>query len=126
MNRNKTALTSRAHICSAVVTLFEITKLLRLHREKFEAMFAEDVAANINHTQYPGFLPYAEGLRDAYITAIIKDHCEFVYFDGGVRYSLDEARRKGPGELGSAVCGYQWLDSESDFTTFQKEIDLWI
>lgn len=126
MNRNKVELVSRAQICSAVVTLFEITKLLRLHREKFEQMFNEDIKANIDHSAFPGFLPYAEGLRDAYITAIIKDHCEFVYFDGGVRYSLAEARRKGPGELGSAVCGYQWLDSESDFTTFQKEIDLWI
>lgn len=126
MNRNKEQIHSRTDIARAALVVVEIVKLLRLNRKDLERMFREDVIDHIRHGDHPGFLPYAEGMRDAYITAIIKDHCEFVYFVNGERLTLAEARRKGPGELGSAVCGYQWLDSESDFTTFQKEIDLWI
>lgn len=126
MNRNKEEIRSRADVARAAMVVVEIAKLLRLSRSELERMYMEDVSDRINHGDHPGLMPYADGMRDAYVTAIIKDHCEFVYFNGGERISLAEARRKGPGELGSAVCGYQWLDSESDFTTFQKEVDLWI
>lgn len=126
MNRNKVQIHSRTDIARAALVVVEIVKLLRLSRKDLERMFREDVIDHIRHADHPGFLPYAEGMRDAYITAIIKDHCEFVYFVGGERLTLDEVRQKGPGELAGSVCGYQWLDSESDFTEFRKEVDLWI
>ena len=126
MNRNKVQIHSRTDIARAALVVVEIVKLLRLSRKDLERMFREDVIDHIRHADHPGFLPYAEGMRDAYITAIIKDHCEFVYFVGGERLTLDEVRQKGPGELAGSVCGYQWLDSESDFTEFCKEVDLWI
>jgi len=123
MNRNKDALTSRAHICSAVLTLYEITKLLRLARADFERMFTEDVTRYISSDR-PNLHAYAEGLRDAYLTAIIKDHCEFVYSIEGQRFTPAEAVQQGGRATG--VCGYQWKDSEIDFTPFSKEVDLWV
>ena len=126
MNRNKVQIHSRTDIARAALVVVEIVKLLRLSRKDLERMFREDVIDHIRHGDHPGFLPYAEGMRDAYITAIIKDHCEFVYFVGGERLTLDEVRQKGPGELAGSVCGYQWLGSECDFTEFHKEVDLWI
>lgn len=126
MNRNKTEILNRAQVASATLVVVEIVKLLRLNRADFDRMFKEDVLDHIRHGDYPGFMAYAEGLRDAYLTAIIKDHCEFVYFVNGERLTIDEARQKGPAEMTGGVCGYQWLGTEFDFTEFHKEIDLWI
>lgn len=125
MNRNKVQIHSRTDIARAALVVVEIVKLLRLSRKDLERMFREDVIDHIRHADHPGFLPYAEGMRDAYITALIKDHCEFVYFVGGERLTLDEVRQKGGGQSDS-VSGYQWKGSEFNFTEFHKEVDLWI
>lgn len=122
MNRNRTFINERSQAACAVLTLFEIVKLLRLDRDKFESMFREDVSNNITMSSIQD---YADGLRDAYITAIIKDHCEFVYFIDGERLTVDERMQKGGGQI-DAVCGYQWKDTEFNFTPFSKEVDLWI
>lgn len=125
MNRNKGPLVDRAHIASAVLTLYEIVKLLRLDRKEFERMFSEDVTAHINSQAHPGFVPYAEGLRDAYMTAIIKDHCEFVYYVDGVRLTIEERISQGGGQSDS-ISGYQWKGTEYNFSAFLKEVDVWI
>lgn len=125
MNRNKEAIRDRADIARAALVLVEITKLLRLSRADFERMFREDVTERINHVSHPGFMPYAEGMRDAYVTAIIKDHCEFVYYADGVRLTIEERISQGGGQSDS-VSGYQWKGSEFNFTEFSAEVDLWI
>lgn len=124
MNRNKEPLASRSQVAAAALTVYEITKLLRLSRAQFEAMYEQDVLNHISRFNNPHLPPYAEGVRDAYLTALVKDHCEFVYFIEGQRYTPAQVICKGGGDRG--VCGYQWKDSEVDFSTFGKEVDVWI
>lgn len=124
MNRNREALTSRGQVSAAALTVYEITKLLRLSRAEFEAMYTQDVLNHIHRFNNPHLPVYAEGMRDAYITALLKDYCEFVYFIGGQRLTPAEVICKGGGERG--VCGYQWKGSDIDFTLFSKEVDVWV
>ena len=117
-------------ILGAARTVYQIVKLLKLTRQQYLDMFEVDVISKIDPqlSNYTAVLKaHARGVRDVYLTIILTEHCEFVYFNDGVRLTVKEAIQKGPDARVGAVCGHQWLDSEFDFTEFvAAEVDLWI
>lgn len=128
MNRNKADILSTDQILTAARTVYLITKLLKLTRQQWEDMYSVDVLGKITQQDATRgeLFAYANGVRETYTTILITEHCEFVYYADGVRLNVKEATQQGPGVLNGAVCGYQWLDSEFNFTEFQQSIDLWI
>lgn len=130
MNRNKEILRSDDQILHAARTVYQITKLLKLTQAQWTEMFTVDVFSKVEypHTQDGKVrLAYAQGVHDVYLTILLTEHCEFVYFNNGVRLTVKEAIQQGPDARAGAVCGRQWLDSEFNFTEFvAAEVDAWI
>lgn len=130
MNRNKAAISTEDQILGAARTVYQIVKLLKLTRQQYLDMFEVDVISKIDPqlSNYTAVLKaHARGVRDVYLTIILTEHCEFVYFNDGVRLTVKEAIQKGPDARVGAVCGHQWLGSEFDFTEFvAAEADPWI
>ena len=130
MNRNVSPISHTDQILNAMRTVYQITKLLKMTREQYLDMTEVDVISRINAdlstSDQLGLLAFARGVRDTYLTIILTEHCEFVYYDDGVRLTVKEVISRGPGVREGCICGHQWLDSEFNFTTFTKEADPWI
>lgn len=129
MNRNKEPIRSEDQVLAAARTVYSIAKLLKLTKQQYLDMYELDVIQKIEYLgTADGALikAHARGVRDVYLTIILTEHCEFVYWIDGVRLTVKEAIQKGPGATGGAVCGHQWLDSEFNFTEFTSEPDPWI
>jgi hypothetical protein len=131
MNRNKAPIHSEDQVLAAARTVYQITKLLRLTKQQYLDMYDVDVFGQIHTSSLSDddeavLLAHARGVRDVYLTILITEHCEFVYWLDGERLTVKEAIQKGPGATGGAVCGHQWLDSEFNFTEFVSEPDPWI
>lgn len=130
MNRNQAPISHNDQILNALRTVYQITKLLKMTRDQFLDMVEVDVTSRIN-ADLPvedkrALLAFARGARDVYLTIILTEHCEFVYYSEGVRLSVKEVISQGPGVREDCICGHQWLDSEFNFTPFTKEADPWI
>lgn len=130
MNRNQSPISHNDQILNAMRTVYQITKLLKMTREQYLDMVEIDVIKRINadlSTQDQlVLLAFARGVRDTYLTVILTEHCEFVYYSDGVRLTVKEVIQQGPGVREGCICGHQWLGSEFNFTTFTKEADPWI
>ena len=130
MNRNQSTISHNDQILNALRTVYQITKLLKMTRDQFMDMVEVDVISRINadlsSSDRLGLLAFARGARDTYLTIILTEHCEFVYYCDGVRLTVKEVISQGPGAREGCICGHQWLDSEFNFTTFTKESDPWI
>jgi hypothetical protein len=130
MNRNKATISSNDQILNAMRTVYQITKLLKMTREQYLDMVEVDVIRHINadlSTQdQMVLLSFARGVRDTYLTVILTEHCEFVYYSDGVKLSVKEVISQGPGVREGCICGHQWAGSEFNFTEFTSEADPWI
>ena len=119
LERNQSLLSSTAQIANAGRAVYQIVKLLRMQRTQFEEMFREDVLDQIVQPDLGGLAAYARGLRDAYITTILLEHCAFVYvLSDGREVQLSQVREVDPVYLAEATCGYRWKDSDWDFGEF--------
>lgn len=130
MNRNIAAIHSRDQILNAARTVYQITKLLKMTRAQFVDMLDSDVFGKIDSTlaadEQRVLTAFAAGVRDVYLTIILTEHCEFVYYHDGLRLGVKELLSQGPGVREDCICGHQWLDSEFNFTEFTKEADPWL
>lgn len=131
MNRNKDPIQTMSQALLAARTVYQITKLLKLSQVKYLEMFDVDVAhmiqhANITLDDKAVLQAFARGVRDTYLTILMTEHCEFVYWIDGVKLSVKEAIQKGPDAISGAVCGHQWLDSDFNFSAFISEPDPWL
>jgi len=129
VNRNKEPIRSEDQILLAARTVYQIVKLLKMTRSQFEDMYNHDVLSKIDyHGSLDGAVlaAHARGVRDVYLTILITEHCEFVYYHDGARLTVKELMQQGPGVREDCICGHQWLDSEFNFTEFTKEADPWI
>lgn len=130
MNRNTAYINHNDQILNALRTVYQITKLLKMTKDQFLDMCEVDVTSRINADlstdDKRALLAFARGARDVYLTIILTEHGEFVYYNDGVRLTVKEVISQGPGVREESICGHQWLDSEFNFTTFTKEADPWI
>lgn len=128
MNRNKAAIYSTDQILTAARAVYVITKLLKMTRTQWDDMYHSDVVSKIarQDATVGELFAFANGVKDAYVTVILTEHCEFVYYHDGVKLSVKEVIQQGPGVREQCICGHQWLDSEFNFTTFVEEADPWI
>lgn len=113
MDRNRETLVSRPETARAALIVYEITKLLRLDRQSWHEMFATDVT---HHANTALLVAYSDGLRDAYETAIIKDHCEFGYVVAGEFHTPSEYVMVAEDMRKGAVFIHKWKDSDQHFT----------
>ncbi|QBJ04452.1 hypothetical protein HOV23_gp121 [Pseudomonas phage Lana] len=131
MNRNKAPIHTEDQILNAARTVYQIVKLLKLTRQQYLDMMGSDVFRKVDEDlsqdDFRLLQAFARGVQQTYLTILLTEHCEFVYFNEGVRLTVKEAIQKGPDARVGAVCGHQWLDSEFDFTEFvATEPDPWI
>lgn len=132
MNRNKAVIRSNDQILTAARTVYLITKLLKLTRKDWEAMYDIDVFSKIEASDIAAadkhlLKAFAFGVQETYVTILLTEHCEFTYcLASGEKVGVKEATRKGPDALVGSTCGHQWKDSEFEFTEFQSRVDLWI
>lgn len=130
MNRNRHLIRSTDQAITAMRSVDQITKALKLPKANFDDMYVMDVVNRIDPdlslADQASLASFTDGLYQAYLSILLTEHCEFVYLIDGVTLSVKEVARQGAGGREGAVCGFQWRDTADNFTEFQKEIPSWI
>lgn len=130
MNRNRHLIRSTDQAVNAMRSVYQITKALKLPKANFDDMYVMDVVNKIDpdlsaddQTRLAGF---TYGLYQAHLSILLNEHCEFVFLIDGEFLSVKEVASQGAGGKEGTTCGFQWLDTDDNFTEFQKEIPSWI
>lgn len=130
MNRNRHPIRQTDQIINAMRSVDQITKALKLPKAHFDDMYVMDVVNKIDRDlsadDQAHLASFADGMYQAYLSILLNEHCEFVFLIDGEFLSVKEVASKGAGGREGTTCGFQWLDTDDNFTEFQKEIPSWI
>lgn len=111
-----------ADVANAGRYVYQTARTLLLTREAFLAMFEARVFSRIPNPDSAGLAAYGRGLRDAYLTTILLEHCEFVYL-------LSDGSKVQPGSplfpgMSEVYGAHQWKNTGLAFTAPRKVTDL--